>query len=462
MSFSTNSQAELKPQGRSDLSQVISTASVEHKPSMSLRANFSATFVGNAVFAASQWAILILIAKLGSNVMLGQYALALAIVTPVMQFSHLNLQAVLATDIAEKHPFGDYLAVRLGTIVLGLAVVCGITLVSRCAWPVPAAVLFLGAALSVDNLSSIFFGLLQRRERMDLIAWSMIARGLISVAALGVTLWLTHSLLAAVGALAAVRTTVLLVYDRPIASVSRPLRTSGLRAQVKVFWTSLPLGIVLMLVALAFNFPRYAIEQKLGTATLGSFAAVASFMTAGSTIVNALGQSALPRLARYFTARDLRRFQRLTWQLAGLTCLLGAAGVVAACLLGRPLLGILYRPAYEAYARLLAWIMVAGLLSYVSSILGYVITSARVFIAQMPVLATAAGSSAIVSWTLIPRMGLDGAAVTLGTMALVTIIGQLVILRRVFSKLDSCSVHRKSSILADGLAPVPSQRVWKT
>ena len=52
--LATDSRAESKPQGWSDLSQVISTASVEHKPSMSLRANFSATFVGNAVFAEYQ------------------------------------------------------------------------------------------------------------------------------------------------------------------------------------------------------------------------------------------------------------------------------------------------------------------------------------------------------------------------------------------------------------------------
>lgn len=428
---------------------------------MSLSANFSATFVGNAVFAASQWAVLILIAKLGNNVMLGQYALALAIVTPVMQFSQLNLQAVLATDIAGAHPFGDYLAVRLGTIALGLAVVCAITLVSRCQWPVPAAVLLLSIALSVDNLSNIFYGVVQRRERMDLIAWSLAARGLMSAGSLGLTLWLTHSLLAGIAALAAARTTVLVVYDRPISSVGRPLRTSGLRAQLDVFCTSLPLGIVLMLIALAINFPRYAIEQKLGTAALGSFAAVASFLTAGSTIVNALGQSALPRLARYFTERDLRRFWRLTYQLAGLAFLLGAGGIVAASLLGRPLLATVYRPAYGAYAGLLAWIMVAGLLSYVSGILGYVITSARVFVAQTPVLASAACTSAIVSWTLVPRMGLNGGAVALGTTAFVTIIGQLVILRRVSSKLESHSVHNKTGDSVEGLVQAPSRRTWE-
>jgi O-antigen/teichoic acid export membrane protein len=403
-----------------------------------LRANFAATFVGNAIFAASQWAILSLIAKLGNNEMLGQYALALAIVIPVTQFSHLNLRAVLATDIAERHPFGDYLAVRLGTTALGLAALGAIALASHYAWPVPTAVLVLGFALSVDNLSDVYYGLLQRRERMDQIAWSMVARGLMSVAALGVTLWLTRSLLAGVGALAVARTTVLLVYDRPTASAGVPLRTSGLRAQAAVFCTSLPLGIVLMLLALAASLPRYAIEQNLGTAALGSFAAVASFMTVGSTIVNALGQTATPRLAGYFSAGDIPRFRRLAWQLAGLVCLLGAAGIGAALVLGRPLLGLLYRPAYGAYAGLLTWMMAAGLVSYVASMLGYVVTSARVFTAQVPVLVAAAGSSAIVSWALVPRLGLSGGVAALATAALVQAVAQLLILRRLFSGWDTC------------------------
>ena len=52
--------------------------------------------------------------------MLGEYALAMAIATPVGLFSHLNLRAVLATDMERRHPFGDYLAVRMGTAGLGI------------------------------------------------------------------------------------------------------------------------------------------------------------------------------------------------------------------------------------------------------------------------------------------------------------------------------------------------------
>ena len=115
--------------------RVISAVSADRAPRISLRANFVATFVGNVIFAASQWAVLSLIAKLGDNEMLGYYALALAIVTPVTMFSHLNLRAVLATDNAERHPFGDYLAVRLGTTALGLAAVSAIALAARLLLP---------------------------------------------------------------------------------------------------------------------------------------------------------------------------------------------------------------------------------------------------------------------------------------------------------------------------------------
>jgi O-antigen/teichoic acid export membrane protein len=436
--------ATIKAHNLESVPRAISAVPADCGSRISLRANFVATFLGNALFAASQWAVLSLIAKLGDNEMLGQYALALAIVTPVTLFSHLNLRAVLATDIGERHPFGDYLAVRLGTTALGLAVVSGLALASTFMWPVRATVLALGFALSVDNLSDVYYGLLQRRERMDQIAWSMTVRGLLSVAALGVMLWLTRSLLVGVVALAVARTAVLLVYDRPTASAGEPLRTSGLRAQWAVFGTSLPLGIVLMLIALTGTLPRYAIEQRLGTAALGSFAAVASFMTVGVTIVNALGQAATPRLAGYFSACDMRRFRRLAWQLTGLACLVGVAGVATALAVGPMVLGLVYRPTYAAHAGLLVWVMGAGLFSYVSGVLGYVITSARKFTVQVPLLVVAAGSSAIASWTLVPWLGLNGGAATLATVAFVQIGGQLLILRHVLSGPDT---WEKKSIL---------------
>lgn len=399
-----------------------------------MRVNFTATFAGNALFAASQWAVLSLIAKLGSGEMLGQYALALAVATPVALFAHLNLRAVLATDIRKTHPFGDYLALRLATSVAGIAVIAGIVLVSGYTGSVAAVIVLLGFTLTIDNVSDIYYGLLQRRERMDRIAYSMAARGLLSVTGLAVTLWLTGSLPAAVAALACGRLAVLFAYDRPTASAGESLARTGWGTEAGIFRNALPLGVVLMLVSLTVNLPRYMIEGRLGTVELGAFAAVASFMTVGSTVVNALGQAATPRLARYFTEHDLRSFRRLAWKLAGLGMVLGAAGVLAALVLGRFVLALVYRPAYAAYDYLLVWVMAASVFSYLSGILGYVVTSTRSFAAQVPLSAVAAGSSALASWLLVPRLGLAGAALALAAAWTVQMGGQLIVLDRALRK----------------------------
>jgi len=327
--------------------------------------------------------------------------------------------------------------VRLATTVLALAAIASMAGLSGYAYPVAASMVLLGVSLSADNLSDIYYGALQRNERMDVIARSMTARGFLSLAAFGAVLYATRSLAPAVAALAAARILVLLLYDRPRGSSGQSLRCSGTGAQFEIFRTALPLGVVLMLVSLTSNVPRYAIEGSLGATDLGIFAAVAAFLTVGSTIVNALGQSATPRLARYFSEGDLRQFKGLAWRLTGLAVLLGAAGVLLAALLGGLVLGVLYRPDYAAYRGLLVWMMAAGICVYAAVVLGYVVTSARSFLAQMPLLGVVAAVSAVASWVLVPRMGLGGAALAVALAACVQIAGEVLILRKALRRLEA-------------------------
>jgi len=77
------------------------------KPQASLHSGFAWTLAGNGLYAASQWAMLSLAAKLGGREMLGEYALAVALTAPVAMLAHLNLRTVLATDVGGRRPFGD-------------------------------------------------------------------------------------------------------------------------------------------------------------------------------------------------------------------------------------------------------------------------------------------------------------------------------------------------------------------
>ena len=92
---------------------------------VSLRWNFSWTFVGNVIYSGCQWCMLVVLAKLGNPTIVGQYGLALAVATPVYALSTLQLRAVLTTDVHERIHFGEYLGFRLFTTVLSLLVIAG-------------------------------------------------------------------------------------------------------------------------------------------------------------------------------------------------------------------------------------------------------------------------------------------------------------------------------------------------
>jgi O-antigen/teichoic acid export membrane protein len=400
-----------------------------------LRVNFLWTFAGNGIYAACQWAMLVVFAKLGTTELVGQFALALALTAPVILFSNLQLRGVQATDARDRFRFADYFGLRLVTTAGASVVLAILATVSGYSRQTIWIVLAVTAIKSIESLSDLCYGLMQQHERMDRIAISMIVTGLVSVAALAIGMRLTHSPLVALAAVAAARSITFFAYDlrqsaRLLAWLGQPLRPRlDRRTQWKLLTVSFPLGIVTLLVSLNANIPRYFVEREIGNAGLGIFAALAYLMVAGNTVILALGQSASPRLARLYAAGDLAGFRRLVAQLAGLGLGLGGAGIALVALFGRPLLALLYRPEYAAHAHLLLLIMVAAALSYVASFLGFAVSAARYFKSQVPLFLVVDGVTALACAALVRAHALDGAALALVIGSACQLAGSLVIVR---------------------------------
>ncbi|MGD0041300.1 MAG: oligosaccharide flippase family protein [Isosphaeraceae bacterium] len=380
---------------------------------LSLRSNFSWTLAGNVVYAGCQWGMLMILAKLGSPERVGQFALGLAVTAPVIMLTNLHLRAVQATDARREYRFGHYLALRLATTALALLATAGIA----CGYRLETALVILAVGLSktFESLSDVVYGLLQAHERMDRIALSMMIKGPLSLVALGATVYLTGSIVWGALALAGGWGLLLVAYDIPngirLLEGEEAFRPRwDIPALARLARLALPLGIVMMLISLNANIPRYFIEHELGERELGIFAALAYLILAGNTVVGALGQSASPRLARYYAEGDGQSFKRLLGELVGLGAGIGVAGLLVAQVAGRLVLTILYKPEYADHTSLFTWLMLAATVSYVVSILGYAMTAARYFRPQLPLAALCVAVSTLACYGLVPRFGLRGAA----------------------------------------------------
>ncbi len=391
---------------------------------LSLRANFSWTFVGNVVYAACQWAMLVVLAKLGSPETVGQFALGLAITAPVIMLTNLQLRSIQATDARRAYRFGHYLGLRLAATPVALLVIVAITFASQYGWQTALVVLAVGMSKVFESISDVFYGLLQQHEQMDRIAKSMMLKGPLSLIALGAAILLTGNIVWGATALAAVWALLLVAYDlrngRAVLRAASDAEPDGEREIVrpiwdwrrlgKLTWLALPLGVVMMLASLTTNIPRYFIERFAGERELGIFAAMVYIMVAGTTVVDALGQAVSPRLSRQYADGAVGAFRALLGKLLCIGAALGAAGVVVGTLIGGPVLRLLYRPEYAEHLDVFMWILIATGISYLCSVFGYAMTAAQYFTIQVPIFVVSIIVVTVACALLVPNHGILGAA----------------------------------------------------
>ena len=90
------------------------------QPALPLGVSFSWTLIGMLTYAACQWGMLVAIVRLGSPKKAGEFALGLAISTPVMLLANLELRSIISTDARRQFRFQDYLGLRLLTTLLAV------------------------------------------------------------------------------------------------------------------------------------------------------------------------------------------------------------------------------------------------------------------------------------------------------------------------------------------------------
>lgn len=396
------------------------------------------TLLGNLAFAATQWSMLVILARLGSTSDVGLYTLALAIPAPIFLLLSLQLRSAQATESqSSSFRFGHYFTLRvlLAFLALGL---CGVYAFGNGSALAPV-IGWLAVGKLFDGLSDVCYGHLQSHGRLREVSRSLILRGLLSAALLGAAFALTRQVSWAAFGAAAGYMLGLVLYDLP-----RTRRGYG-GAWWSADWPALihltrltwPLGVAVGLIALNASLPRYFLSHERGLEAVGVFSALSYVTAVGSMVVTALGQAAttpLSRLAEQAQAGQPQGFWKLFAQLLLVGTVLGVLGVLGSALLGRVLLRLLYGAPYAQDAGLFTLLMGAAGVSYVASFAGFGMTALRQFGVQVPLFLLTTAALVLGCWLLIPGGGVWGAAWAMLGAAAAQLLGSLWIVFRTLSR----------------------------
>lgn len=379
---------------------------------------FGWAFCGNMIYAACHWGMYILLARLGSPEMVGQFALALAIAGPVIFVSNLQLRAIQVSDANWEHQFADYWSLRLVMAPLAFFVIAAITLFGNYSMEVALVILAMGVAKVIESLSDICFGAIQRNDRLDLVGKSLCIKGPATLLLMGLIVWLTQSLVFGIACTLVVWLILFGCFD--FANVRRGISTATKKFSVAPRWDwqqqkrliaiGLPMGLSMGLLALTVGLPNILIERTLGERELGIFAALASLTWAGLPLINSMGQTVMPRLGQLFVAQEKQRLRRLVLCLAALGGLFGAIGVLVVWIAGAWIVAPVYGDEYAQHVDVLLWLMVAASILYAVRFLADALTAMRCVRIHLAVQAMSALVVLVGGLLVVPSHGMIGMA----------------------------------------------------
>ena len=388
----------------------------------SLRFSFSQTLLGNVVLQLCMWGIISSYNKLDTSAAAGLYASGLLIMQPLFHFTDFNLRQIFVTDMSNRWAFRDYLGHRL--ICSAIGVVFG-TLISLFVFPgnmlVIAITFWMGLAIAGQSLSELYHSFFQKHERFDLIARSLILRGVLSLLGVCAVFYATKSVLYSIVIMAVLRFLTVFVYDLPMTRrikrsqvFSTPIEKLTPRfsreTMIAMTWLGLPLAVNMGLLSLVPQIPRFWIERSSGLDALGQYASIAMLMSVGLMILNSLGVAMSQRFAQSYTSGNKREFIRLTAILIGGMFGVGCLGLLIIPVAGGLLLTVAYTSEYAPLSNLFWLITLGATFGFVGNALGYPVTAARIFRIQPVICVVQAIVTMVGCAILVPRYEMFGAA----------------------------------------------------
>ncbi|MBN1256628.1 MAG: hypothetical protein JXA52_02850 [Planctomycetes bacterium] len=406
----------------------------------SLKINAIWTLSGNIFYGFCQWTLLMMLGHTHGPELVGRYALAGAIIIPIFSLSNMNLRAVQATDAKQEYNFANYFGLRILTSIAALLIISGI---ATFWWERPEMfwlLLSFGVMKACESLNDLCYGSMQQGERMSWISLSMKGRGLFWLVDANAVIFFGGSLPLAMLIIAAGNLYLFCAHDLPKVITlqaeedcpgGRALRPRFNRPVLhRLFILSLPIALTYMLVLLNVSIPRYFLAWHEGEAAVGIFAAYFSLTMPLSQSLIAIGQTSLPRLAKYFAELRFSSFWKLLLKIGGVGLTLGVFSCLVMFFFHRPLALLFYGDKFTDRSHLLFWIFLACLPSNFTGGFGYAITATRRWGKMLGGSILATILYAATCAFLIPKYELRGAIASLTACTAINFIIIFILLRQ--------------------------------
>ena len=326
----------------------------------------------NAVFSVI---IMMILTRLLNIYAAGIFSLGYSNAMMLQHIGSFDSRSYQCSCFEDDLKFGHFLNFRIFTSFLML--LGTIILIWIFQYPADklSATLLLSVFCISANISDIFQGNAQKKERLDLAGKSLSYRIILCVLVFTASLYLTRNLTLTLLCIVAASFLWIFIYDIPVLSLHEQIYSSVSKAQFnKLFFNTFPLFLSLFAQIFIFNMPKYAIDSYLSVQEQGVYGII--FMPASivSLFATFLYRPIMVKLSILWEEKKIKSVIKLSFERIALLIASTFLIVIAGYLLGAQVLSILYGVDILPYKKELVILLIGGGFSGISVLLYYLIT----------------------------------------------------------------------------------------
>ena len=237
---------------------------------------------------------------------------------------------------------------------------------------------------AIESIADAVYGVLQVHGKLYIAGRSLTYKALLGILLFTLVNLLTRDLALASLGLVMVNVAVLLAYELPRAMRVATIRVGHheLRSVVTILRRSLPVFVASFLAMFSLNIPRYFIDH-FHSEQNGYFGILAMPITLILLVMTFLLQPNVLRISQLYASGKRSEMRRLVLSLTALTSAVGGAIVLAAFLVGVPLLKAVFGTDFGPYRADLVVITVGAVLNALVSVGIALLTIVRRFGGQL-------------------------------------------------------------------------------
>lgn len=335
--------------------------------------------IGGILNAGQSVVVLMVITRVLGLEAAGIYSIAFATGNLFLYLGEYGVRNVQVSDLSEKIPFRDYLAHRLVTVALMLALSVGYCVSSSVmgTYSTEKSLTVFAMCLlkAVDCLEEVFEGRLHQKGRLDLAGKVMTVRLLVSISVMILAACLSGSLLLAtlLAAATALVTAGYMIfrYRKEIAFTRGKVLGKNIRTLLRICF---PVCAANFLQFYLINAPKYAIDARMDETVQAQY----NFIAMPVFVIQLLGmflyQPVLGRMTVNLERKDRKGFLSDFGKIIAGILVISAVCLAGAWVLGIPVLSLLYATDLSALKAELMLILFGGIFLALNGFLCAVLT----------------------------------------------------------------------------------------